>query len=312
MIQIFGAGIAGSYLYHLLGLNGYDASIFDVRGSVDCRCAWGIAYKEAKECYRDIGVNIDDYILVRPRHVIANGIRLRNKNIVIFDRKTLLEELWKGVSFERRDADIIVDATGAARAVLPRIEDRLLPTLQYIERHDAEEDIYVHVTRSGYAWAFPLGDGKWHIGAGAKSDEDLKPLIEELRRRYGFCDVDANCSCRAKVRMLPPSKCRPFVSGNVYGVGEAIGCVSGAGEGNAPSLISARIFFECLESRRLEEYEQRILSEFWWIEEEQRFVDAMLKGNVIGMLVRLPKIVKIESSRTVEHTLSVVKSLLGL
>ncbi|MET1124251.1 MAG: NAD(P)/FAD-dependent oxidoreductase [Archaeoglobaceae archaeon] len=310
MIQIFGAGIAGTFLYHLLSREGYEVSIHDVRSEVDCRCAWAIAYREAKELYKLIDVDIDDYVLVKPDFIVANGVYLKNKNAVVFDKKKLLEDLWT-FEFRKTDAELIVDATGAARAYLPPIEnDRLLPTLQTLERHEAEENIYVYVTTRGYAWAFPLGDGRWHIGAGATGSSELRSLIEKLRRKYGFEERGNVCGCAAKVRMLPPSRCRPFVAANTVGVGEAIGCVSGAGEGNAPALISAKILFECLEN--LEVYENRILEEFEWIETEQKFVDAMLNGRKLEMLRLLPKIVEIERKRMVEHTVATMLKLLGL
>lgn len=39
MIQIYGAGIAGTYLYHLLSSEGFEVAIYDKRGEPDCRCA---------------------------------------------------------------------------------------------------------------------------------------------------------------------------------------------------------------------------------------------------------------------------------
>ncbi|MEM4503725.1 MAG: NAD(P)/FAD-dependent oxidoreductase, partial [Archaeoglobaceae archaeon] len=86
MIQIYGAGVAGTFLYYLLFKNGYRVSIFDVRKSPDCRCGWGIAYKEARELYSEIEVNLDDFILTRPEKVVVNGIELKNNGIAIFDK----------------------------------------------------------------------------------------------------------------------------------------------------------------------------------------------------------------------------------
>lgn len=299
MIQIYGAGIAGTFLYNILIKNGYKCSIFDIRKSPDCRCGWGIAYKEAKELYSEIDLDLDEFILSIPEKVLVNGLELKNRGIAIFDKFGLLSELWKGIEFKKEDAEIIVDATGASRAILPKInEDRLLPTLQFKERHKNEENIYIYFERHGYAWAFPLGD-EWHIGAGSIYEEKIPELIEKLRNRYGFEKAESDCSCRARIRMLPPSKCRPFVAQNVVGVGEAIGCVSGAGEGNAPALKSAKILFECLEN--LEEYEMRILNELKWIEREQKFLESVLRGFPAFHL--LFKIIPHESERLVKHSM---------
>ncbi|MCS7144644.1 MAG: NAD(P)/FAD-dependent oxidoreductase [Archaeoglobaceae archaeon] len=299
MIQIYGAGMAGTYLYSLLTKNGIKANIFDLRKTPDCRCAWGFAYSEAKELYSKIEVNLDDYVLVRPKNIVVNRLQLKNRDVVIVNKLKLLEDLWKSIEFRESDAEIVVDATGAKRAFLPKIEkDRFIYTIQFIEEHEREEDIFINFERHGYAWAFPLG-GEWHIGAGSAYEEKVEKLIQKLRERYDFREKEKKCNCKAELRMLPPSKCRPFVHGKVVGVGEAIGCVSGAGEGNVPALKSALILFECL--NKLEMYEKRIMKEFSWIEREQRFVDSALKGLPAFHL--LPKIIAFERKRLVEHSL---------
>lgn len=312
-IQIYGAGIAGSYLYELLSQNGFDVRIYDLRLKPDCRCAWGIAYNEAKELYKKIGVYLDDYILSIPKEVVINGkIVLKNKNVYIFDRKKLLEDLWKDLEFEKAKADIFVDATGCSRAILPKIEnDSIYYTVQTVEKQDLDENIYVQMRKTGYAWAFPLGD-RWHIGAGDQSYERAIELIHQLREVYGIEDRGNECYCKAKIRMLPPSKCKPIVYGNVYGVGEAVGCVSGGGEGNAPSLRCAWIFYECLTNDKLDEYEKRVLEEFWWIEEEHKFVKAVQEGKKFTALRLLPKVVSIESKRSIQQSVKDIKNLLNL
>ncbi len=313
MIQIYGAGIAGSYLCELLHQNGFEARIYDVRKKPDCRCAWGIAYDEAKELYKRIGINLDEFILSKPKEVIINNkIVLKNRNVYIFDRKRLLEEIWSNLNFGDGRADIVVDATGHSRAILPKIEnDSIYYTVQTVEKHDLDENIYVQMRRTGYAWAFPLGD-RWHIGAGDKSYERAMELVEKLREVYGIEKTEGECYCKGKIRMLPPSKCRPIVYRNVYGVGESIGCVSGGGEGNAPSLRCAYIFYECLSDEKLEEYEKRVLKEFWWIEVEHEFVRAVQEGRTFTALKLLPKVVSIESKRSIQQSVRDIKNLISL
>lgn len=201
-VQIYGAGMAGSYLYMLLS-GDFEVGVKDVRSKPDCRCAWGIAYKQAKELYKAVGVNLDEYLLIKPRYAVAYGIEFKNRNIVIFDKKRLLEDLWGQMEFRDGQADLKIDATGYSRALLPKVDGGLYPTIQTIEKHDAEENIYAYARRTGYAWAFPLGDGLWHIGAGDLNEERAREMIEKLRQKYGFEKKEAICTCRAKVRMLP-------------------------------------------------------------------------------------------------------------
>ncbi|WP_202319488.1 NAD(P)/FAD-dependent oxidoreductase [Archaeoglobus neptunius] len=312
MIQIFGAGIAGSYLYHLLSKNGFDVKIYDRRREPDCRCAWGTVYSEAKRFYSEIDLDLDEYVLLKPDYVVANGLWMKNRDIVIFDKKKLLSDLWVEMSVEGKP-EVIVDATGVSRAFLPPVEnDRVLPTFQCIEKHDAEENIYIWMEKTGYAWAFPLGDGRWHIGAGNVEKERIPEFIGRLREKFGFAKEDSICQCSAKIRMLQPSKCRPFISANVVGVGEAIGCVSGAGEGNVPALASAKILYDCLNEESLSEYEERILRDLDWVEMEQSFVDALLRGSYLTAIRLLPRIIARENRRTVHHTVADFIKLIGL
>ncbi len=314
MIQIYGAGIAGSYLYELLHQNGFEVKIYDVRKKPDCRCAWGIAYDEARDLYKRVGIDLDEFVLSKPKEIVINDrIVLKNRNVYIFDRKRLLEELWRDMNFGEGRADLIVDATGHSRALLPKIEnDSIYYTVQTMEEHRLDENIYVQMRKTGYAWAFPLGDNKWHIGAGDKSYERAMELVHKLREVYDIPEREEKCYCRGKIRMLPPSKCRPIVYGNIYGVGESIGCVSGGGEGNAPSLKCAYLFYECLSNGNLQEYEKKVFEEFWWIEVEHEFVRAVQEGRMFTALRLLPKVVSIESKRSIQQSVRDIKNLIYL
>ncbi len=309
-IQIHGAGISGSYLYFLLR-DEFDVGIDDVRAYPDCRCGWGITYKEAKKLYKGISINFDEYILSKPRYVITDSLKIKNRNIVTFDRARLLSELWKELEFKKIESKLEVDATGFKRAYLPRIKnDKIYSAIQTIERHEVDENIYAFGSKTGYAWAFPLGDGKWHIGAGDVTLERAKLLVEYLRKIYGFEEKGFECSCRAYIRFLPPSKCLPFMNGNVIGIGEAIGCISGFGEGNTPSLFSAKILRDCLINSNLEDYEMRILKEFKWIEIEHKFIEAIQEGKIFKFLLYLLKVASIEKKRTLNYSFRDVLSII--
>ncbi len=186
--------------------------------------------------------------------------------------------------------------------MLPKLDDRLYPTIQMIEEHDAEENIYAYARRTGYAWAFSLGNSRWHIEAGDLNEKRALELIERLEQEYGFDGGDKIYSCKLKMRILLPSKCRPFVSGNVVGVREAIGCVSGFGEGNAPALESAKIFYECLINNKLVEYEKRILKEFKWIE-KHKFVETVQNCKKFAALLQLPRVITIEKRRSAKYSI---------
>lgn len=271
-VQIYGAGMSGSFLYMLLR-DHLKVKITDVRSKPPCECAWEIPYNEAKRLYSLIGVDFDGYILAKPDHIIINGIEFKNLRLVLFDKRRFLADLWREIEFGESRADLRVDATGTERDLLPRIkDDKIYFTVQFLEKHRIKEDIFIYIRRTGYAWAFPLSNRLWHIGAGERNTQEAMRLLEILRRKYGFKEERNLCHCRSHVRLLPPSRCMPFLHDDIVGVGEAIGCISGFGEGNLPALQSAKILYECIINDRLGEYEHRILSEFKWIEGEHEFV----------------------------------------
>ena len=310
-VQVYGAGTSGSFLYRLLD-GKFEVGIKDVRSSPDCECAWGTVYSEAKSLYRMVGINFDEYVLVKPEDIIINGLRFRNLGIVTFDRKRLLEDIWREIDFTEVKADLVIDATGCERALLPKIEnDRLYSTIQFLEKHKSEENLLIYARRTGYAWAFPLGDHLWHVGAGEKSPTRASELLQIFRNKYGFKGNNQVCSCRGKIRLLPPSRCKPFLYRNVLGVGEAIGCVSGFGEGNVPALKSAWILYECLRENRLRKYEERIIREFKWIENEHRFVEQLQAGRKLTALHLLLKVVSTEAKRTIKPSLEALKYLIN-
>ena len=246
-----------------------------------------------------VGIGIDEYLLVRPRSIVVNGVHMKNRNVAIIDKKNLLLDMWKQIEFEEKDRpDLVVDATGFKRSFLPKIKvDNLFETIQRTEKHEREECIFIYLTGFGYSWAFPLGNNTWHIGAGAKNREIAKWLIRNLRKCYGFDEIDSSCSCASKIRVLPPSKCRPFSISNVVGIGEAIGCVTWLGEGNVPSLISARVLWECIKYGNLDNFEDSILKELRWLEVGHRFVESVKLKNYTVSAITLPKVLAIESER---------------
>jgi len=294
--------MSGSFLYMLLR-DHHEVRIIDVRVRPPCECAWEIPYDGARRLYSLIGVDFEDYVLSRPNHIVINGIAFKNMRLVLFDRRRLLRDLWRELEFGELRSDLSVDATGTERAFLPKIKnDEIYFTLQSLEKHRIEEDIFIYIRRTGYAWAFPLGDDLWHVGVGEKSMHEAIRLLRLLRGRYGFEEKRSLCKCRSRVRLLPPSMCMPFLYGSVVRVGEAIGCISGFGEGNLPALQSAKILYECIMSDRLGDYEHEILKEFGWIEEEHELVRWAQSDRKTGRLRMAPRVISVFARRALVPT----------
>ncbi|MDO9352831.1 MAG: hypothetical protein Q7T55_04010, partial [Solirubrobacteraceae bacterium] len=79
-----------------------------------------------------------------------------------------------------------------------------------------------------------------------------------------------------------PRGSRPFIHDNVWGIGEAIGCVAPlAGDGIIHGMRSALFQLENLYSAV--DYERAILREFAWMEKEREVVERLQSGKPTGL-----------------------------
>jgi len=46
-----------------------------------------IAYKQAKKLYREIRIDLDEYILLKPKYAVANGIKIKNLMLRLRDTR---------------------------------------------------------------------------------------------------------------------------------------------------------------------------------------------------------------------------------
>jgi len=294
MIQIYGAGMAGTYFAKLCENEGIKYKIYDVRDKPDCRCAWGIENVEKfKKLLSEIDYKLDEYILSKCKKVLTNLGTLRRK-VITFDKAKLLSDLWNELDVnkpEEQNEEIVVDATGHKRAILPSIRnDVLIPCVQIRCKSNLdEENIYIFTDGvKGYSWAFPVGE-EWHIGAGHIDGIDkANELVKNLIRYFKVKIADVKCKCRGYVRHLPPSRCKPiyFYNGrNIFGIGESIGAVTFVGGGNVTSLESAKVLIDViLNEDDYYTYEDRIIKTFRSIETTYKLFDSINKKNMIEAL----------------------------
>lgn len=275
-IAVVGVGVAGSYLMARLGgehvVEGFEGLERERYYPI---CAWGTSLYEMRGLARRVGLNFDDYILYVGREMLVelggaiHPIKL--KGLCTFDKLRFEEDLIKGMNVRfgmslrsppPGDYDLVIDATGLNRSLLPRLRKQyLIPTLEYRVRFKEPpfDDFYIKpfTALSGYLWYFPLGDGWFHVGAGDYHRRHVKELNNFVQRYGGEVAKKVGRS----IRITPPHLCQPFHRGKVVGVGEAIGTVYPMlGEGIIPSIQSAETLAENLDD--LERYRRKILSLF--------------------------------------------------
>ena len=133
-IAIAGAGVAGSYISRLLRLRGYcNVDVFDIRHRIACGihpCGYGVDGSFA-QLARLVGLEPSRYVLHVPPKFLAEVEGVAAKTTVfMIDKPSLIADLLDGieVNYERVQADrydLLVDATGEARAYAPPLEHDL-------------------------------------------------------------------------------------------------------------------------------------------------------------------------------------------
>lgn len=294
-VAVVGAGVAGAYLLNRLS-DEHEVECFERRPEEKWYtvCAWGTSEPYIKGLFKQAGFNFDDYVLHTGKSMLVElgktQFEIKLKGLVTYDKHALTHDMIKGhnvhwgshvteVDGNFKDFDVVVDATGLHRSLLPKIEeDVVIPSLEYqVKSKELPYDDFVirpYDHLSGYWWYFPLGDGMAHVGAGdyfgkyrGELDDFVKKYHCEVVRRIG-----------RPVRVKPPQYCQPFFSGKVTGVGESIGTVFPMlGEGIIPSMQCVNLFVEHMDDR--EAYKNAVLEKFDIYAKVYRFIKAKLDGN---------------------------------
>jgi len=293
-IAIIGMGIAGRYLAARIA-DRHEVVGFEAQQSDDFYpiCAWGTSINEMRGLSKRVGLNFDDYVFHVGREILVDLDReilsIKAKGLCTFDKLRFEKDLSKNTEIKfgskilspPNGYDIIVDATGVARSLLPKpMRQYFIPTMQYrVKCKDPPfDDFYIKPFDglSGYLWYFPLGEHEFHIGAGDYHGRHVNFLNSFIRKCRGeILRMDAK-----PVRIAPPHFCRPIRQGKIVGIGEAIGTVYPMlGEGIIPSIWSAEILANKLED--LNEYERSILKMFKPFMMIFAFIEKLLKGSFL-------------------------------
>ncbi len=304
-IAIVGIGVAGAYLLNRLSKEheviGFERMKEEEHDSI---CAWGTTINGMSNLIKKTGLNFEDYILHNGKRmdIIANTkFAIRLKGLCTFNKIGLIKDLIKGckVIYNRmidksisNDFDLVIDATGFNRALLPKLSNELwIPTIQYKVKYDKLpfDDFMLKPfpNMSGYFWYFPLNDNYAHIGAGDKF-KNHKVIVDKFMEEYNGTIVK---KVGRPVRLTPPALCEPFINNNIVGVGESIGTVySLLGEGIIPSTICADLLVENINN--LNRYRYLVHEKFKIYYDTFRFVKSKI-FNEFTLIRYLPSLLKI-------------------
>jgi flavin-dependent dehydrogenase len=294
-VAIYGAGLAGSYLYRLLITSGFDQiTVFENKAphQTSCGinpCAWATS-RGFEKFITDINLDPQKYILQTFDKISMNEMNI-SALIMVIDKPKLIADLLDGANVKFNSEknghfDRIIDATGFARAYLPKIDNDIIAScLQYRVYSRDPLECGINVSDLGYVWRFPLSKNEYHIGAGSIT---ISP--RQMLNKLGWLkNCDHLCSCVGRIRFNSPHYSLPFVDITqdvnhypVWGVGEAIGCVAPlAGEGIIPGLTSARLLLKNWDDP--DAYRRSILKEFLWMKKERSVIDKAMQGKRINL-----------------------------
>ena len=290
-VAVVGAGMTGAYLYRLLDKKRHSVDLFDRRPQTSCGikpCAWGTS-GGFSELVKASGLDPADYILKKTDHLIIDRLKIAAALMTI-DKVRLIRDLLAGadINYGQPEAaryDRIIDATGVARSLLPPVQDDIiLHCVQWRVKTDAPLENRVQLGKIGYGWSFPLLPQEYHIGCGSLI-ADPSMIMEEMGW-LGDAKGKTMCACQGTIRLTGPRHSQPFVAVHgpteVWGVGEAIGCVAPiAGDGILSGMRSAQLLLEYWHNPS--GYAAAILKEFHWMEDERRVIEKLRRREPLGI-----------------------------
>lgn len=287
-IAIVGAGVAGRALYRFLELSGFsDVDIYGIKHSTKCRispCGWAVYTAKFRKVHNDLRLPVTT--IINSYRELQVGDMFVKCDLSTFDKPAFLGEMCPDSTImnagrrKSREHDLIVDATGTARALLPPIkDDRKIQCRQ--KRYKVYKDVNPALFPApslGYSWLFPLDNRTVHIGGAFVNDGEN--LFEPPMT---LADVHAPqvCSCKSDIRMLSPKYCEPIVHGKIVGVGEAVGTVSPlCGAGVIPAIRSAKLLADNIDNTK--QYAHLLVKEFSYLDREVEILRKIAAGSSIG------------------------------
>lgn len=328
-VLVVGQGPSGSYLSCCLrSLGDLDVTLVDDGAKSGHLCAWGTTEPNIAPLLRRVGFNIKDYVLAEPKRAYVNGLKLDIRGLAIIDKPRLLRDLSRGVRSLRACVhsppagyDLVVDATGVGNLIGPQ-QGVVVHFVQCnVESSSLDHDsVLLHIVSGGYAWAFPLGEGKWHVGAMHVRRRVLSKLLTEVLRALRSELIKFNCNCPSSYAILSTPSKACLIKGNTVAVGGSALCVNPiTGEGIAPSMVSAKILSEAIVHNSVKDYPSelvRALAKKMHFDEAYQILKKYVEGGVSALdvvkLLRLLNLQNYISKGSIMALLSRVKNFVGM
>jgi len=277
-IGIIGDGVAGRTLAHVLNRTGVEVELFGRKHWNACGirgCGWGTS-GFCIDTLVKMGLYPGEFILRHDRFIELDGRRVKG-NLYAINKPRLLHELYADVKYDKPDIDnydLVVDATGLSRELLPPApDDKLARNYQY--RAVTRDRVFpaFDVIRDGYLWTIPLGDREAHIGGGSTSLAlgEIKRLVEDRIEKYRG---EVICGCCEPIRLS--GLILPVMNDRVVAVGESAGVVVPFGGGGIHSSIEAALMLaQSIVNNNIDEYNRAMKTKFGWLRGARKIIDNL-------------------------------------
>jgi len=285
-VVIMGDGVAGRTLCRLLKMRRLEAKLYGKKKDTKCGirpCGFGIS-ASCVSLVTKLGILPEEYVLRHDDYVVINSRRIGG-NLYWIDKPKLLKVITADVQYdepELDDYDLIIDATGIARAYSPPIphsQDKIGITYQQRVIMNTDVTPKFDAIRGGYLWVIPLGEKEAHIGGGSVilSSDEIKRMVQELVHKLK--PTQFVCSCSEPVRLSGPIL--PALHGKVITTGESAGLVVPFGAaGIRTALESAIILAHKIYKGDVSEYDKTLRRRFGWLSDLRVIVDELEKGRL--------------------------------
>jgi flavin-dependent dehydrogenase len=285
-VAIMGDGVAGRTLCRLLKMRGLEAELYGKKMETKCGikpCGFGVS-ASCVSLVTKLGILPKEYVLRRDDYIIINGRRTRG-DLYWIDKPKLLKAITAGVQYDEPELDsydLIVDATGIARAYSPPIpysRDKIGLTYQHRVITNSEVTPGFDAVRGGFLWVIPLGKKEAHVGGGSVllPPNEIKRMVQELVDKLK--PAQHLCSCSESVRISGPIF--PAFHGKVITTGESAGLVVPFGAaGIHTALESAIILADKIYQDDVSEYDQALRGKFGWLSDVRVILDELEKGHL--------------------------------
>jgi flavin-dependent dehydrogenase len=314
-IAVVGCGWSGVLLANSLSVS-HEVSVYEKSKELKAICAWAIPTVLFRELAKSYSLNADDYIKWVSKQLIMElgkkTLHIPVTGLCTFDKFNFMKNMMGSTQAtfhfgetltpeKHNNYDLIVDATGC-RAMLGQLStDKYYSTYQvkaefidlpypdFYIRFPSHEDL----TATKYLWMNPLSYNTAYVGCSSTNGKKAYKIVHDFIQETHATVLEEQAKM---LRLNPPQESRPFINGEIVGVGNSIGAITSFGEGNQTSADTVKLLAQNLTN--LSQYQKQVLKHLGWLKYDYRAYAALTQNKILSNLTCMMKMQKIYYRRS--------------